>query len=194
MDKVKIGRQAVEEMIGQKSNDELEKFRKTVRFEYIFTLLLFPLTAMGGRWIVPDEVSYFALNLFLGGCLFFYRRVIHKSHQIHVEDDLRTYLQNALSFIKSYVRQYLLVCWLGGVVGLYIGAIGGHDAGIELGKSLAESENLMLEWLANQEGVINLSLIFLVISGIVGIHLYVKYLYQVRIIKLQQLLEELDEA
>jgi len=193
-DKVKIDRQAIEKMISQKSKNELEKFRKTVNIEYISTLLLFPLVAIGGWWLMPDKISYFTLVLFILGCAYFYHSVMRKLRMVHVEDNLRTYLENALHFIKSYVRQYITISWLGGFVGIYIGYTVGHDSSYKLGQSLTNSDNVAVDWLAQNEWLADVALILFVIACLVGIHLYIKYLYQARIVNLRKLLEEMDEV
>lgn len=192
-EKEEMDREKFQRIISRKSDNELAKFRKVVKREYISTLLLFPLIAIGGWWLMPDKISYFAFTLFTVGCIFFYQNVIRKIRKVHVEDDLRTYLENALRFIKSYVRQYITISWVGGLLGIYIGYTMGYDSGYKLGQSLAKSDSTAVEWLAQNEWLMDASLAFFVIVCLVGIHLYIKYLYQARIVNLQKLLDQLRE-
>ncbi|MFP4506930.1 MAG: hypothetical protein ACLFOZ_19620 [Cyclobacteriaceae bacterium] len=185
-----INRGVLERLISRKSGDELERFRRVVVIEYYLTLILFPVVAIGAYQIIPDISAYLALVVFFAGCLFFYRRSLQKFRQIHVSDNLQTYLQKALAFLKSYVRQYIAICWVGGIVGLFIGYFGGLGHGYEPDLKLSAPGG----WLDQNEWVIDAGFFLFVIGGISAVHFYIKYLYSARIRHLQQLLDELNEV
>jgi hypothetical protein len=189
-----MDRGVLERLISRKSGDELEKFRKVVVLEYYLTLILFPLIAIGSYQLIPEFSAYLALLVFFAGCLFFYHKSLQKFRQIHVSDDLQTYLQKAMAFLKSYVRQYIAICWVGGLVGLYVGLFIGNDTANDTLLSPATSEGRMPDWLNQYEWVSDAGTIFFLLGFIAAVHFYIKFLYSDRIRNLQQLLDELKEV
>jgi len=189
-----MNRGALERLISRKSGDELEKFRKVVVIEYYLTLILFPVVAIGGYQLIPGIAAYWALLVFFTGCLFFYHKSLQKFRQIHVSDDLQTYLQKALAFLKSYVRQYIAICWVGGLVGLYVGFFMGDGTAKDTLLGPAASEGRMTDWLNQHAWVSDVGTIFFLLGFIAAVHFYIKFLYSDRIRNLQQLLDELKEV
>ncbi len=178
-----VSPQELDAMVNHRSSDELQKFRQVIMLEYAFTWVIIPLLIVGAIWRPQYLVAAIPLVALMGYLLYFYRRTLKQFDQIHVADDLQTYLQRALTFLKAYVRHYKIVCWASGAVGFVTGYLMGLEEEDE-GGMLIESSPI---WdLALVAGSIMLVLLFC--------HFYIKHLYQARINNLEKLLGEFSEA
>jgi len=178
-----VSSQELDAMVNHRSSDELQRFRQVIMLEYAFTWVIMPLLIVGAILLPQYLVAAIPLTMLMGYLLYFYRRTLRQFDQIHVEDDLQTYLQRALTFLKAYVRHYKIVCWASGAVGFLVGYLMGLEEEDE-GGILIESSPI---WdLVLVAGSITLALLFC--------HLYIKYLYQARINNLEKLLSEFSEA
>jgi len=178
-----VSSQELDSMVNHRSSNELQKFRQVIMLEYGFTWVVMPLIIIGAIWLPQYIVAAIPLVALMGYLLYFYRRTLKQFDQIHVEDDLQTYLQRALTFLKAYVRHYKIVCWASGAVGLVTGYLMGLEDEEE-GGLLIEASPI---WdLAFVGGLILLVLLFC--------HFYIKHLYQARINNLEKLLSEFSEV
>ncbi|MGB3587048.1 MAG: hypothetical protein WBA23_10940 [Tunicatimonas sp.] len=183
-DEKTVNQQELEAAISRRSSDELEKFRRVIKKEYLFTWPVL-LAAVVGAILLPEYWSaalpLVTLYTFL---VFFYQRALRQFKEVHYEDDLKTYLQHALRFLKSYVRHYKIICWASGAAGFsayFLLPKGNPNSG--LNKVVDASPTVFL-----------IGAIVLVIFALLGTHLYIKYLYQARINRLEKLLNEISEG
>jgi len=178
-----VSPQELDAMVNHRSSDELQKFRQVIMLEYAFTWVIMPLLVVGAVWFPQYTVATIPLIVLMGYLLYFYRRTLKQFDQIHVEDNLQTYLQQALTLLNAYVRHYKIICWSSGVVGFLVGYLLGLEEEDEGGILIGSSPIWDLVLVA---GSITLALLFC--------HFYIKYLYQARINNLEKLLDEFSES
>lgn len=177
-----VTRAELDRLVSQRSSDELQRFRRVIVLECATTWLIVPFLLCWVFWRPEQQRAAIPLLALVGGILYFYHRALHQFNRIHYEDSIQTYLQRALTFLKTYVRHLKVFYWASGTVGFGVGYFWA-------GSSEAGDDYLFLPspfW--------NLVITLAGVAGIVlFLHLYIKYLYQARIDKLEQLLRELSE-
>lgn len=178
-----VSPQELDAMVNHRSSDELEKFRQVILGEYVFNWLALPLLIAGIYWQPKYSIVAIPAIALLGYMFYFYHRAFRQFKMIHYEDDMRTYLQRALIFVKTYVRHYKIICWPSGIIGFFAGyllmAEDNNDSGV-----LAESSPL---W---ELGFMLVGLVLVLLFC----HFYIKHLYQARINNLEKLLSEFSEG
>lgn len=177
-----VSKEELDALVSQSSSNELAKLRKVIYLEYVATWFVLPILVFSMYWrsVFPLlAISLLVLTVYL---LYFYRKALRQFDQIRYEDNIQNYLQKALSFVKTYVRRYKMIYWVTIGFGIIIGYSGGYySEGKEELQFTASSK-----W--------NLAIIGgLVITAILFTHFYIKYLYQARINKLEELLQDFSE-
>ena len=176
----------IKKIIGQKSANEFERFRQLLGWEIIINT---PLTVVITYWLATSELTKIPFVLpsfvmigvvyFLWQCLFYYQMQQHRA-----SDDVLDYLNKGLVILKRYVWHFKMI--LGGsiVLGLCLGfLIGYYDA-----EAVESSALIYIE-----DPFWNLVLALgIVIVILVTVHFYIKHLYQAKINRMQQLLDDLE--
>lgn len=179
--------QQIDKMIRQKSRGIFDKFTRTVLGELLFNVLFTLGTAC---YVMMSELKQFPLIM---GVMFlmlagyqswqfaFYRRL-----RRHATDhDIHGYLQSSLRLLKQFVFHYKIVYGIVTPISIMLGfwlGMRASQADVEL--PLAElPEN---PWMASVVVAGTLAIVLLCI------HLNLKYLYQKKIDRMQQLVNDLE--
>lgn len=182
-DEKTVNQQELEAAISRRSSDELEKFRLVIKNEYLFAWPVLAATLVGAILLPEYWLAALPLIVLYVFLVFFYQRAFQQFKEIHYEDDLKTYLQHALRFLKSYVYHYKIICWASGVVGLLVGYLLPKD----------NPESALNKFIDASPITSYVGTIVLVVVALLGTHLYIKHLYQTRINRLEKLLHEISE-
>jgi len=182
-DEKTVNQQELEAAISRRSSDELEKFRLVIKNEYLFAWPVLAATLVGAILLPEYWLAALPLIVLYVFLVFFYQRAFRQFKEIHYEDDLKTYLQHALRFLKSYVYHYKIICWASGVVGLLVGYLLPKD----------NPESALNKFIDASPITSYVGTIVLVVVALLGTHLYIKHLYQTRINRLEKLLHEISE-
>lgn len=182
-DEKTVNQQELEAAISRRSSDELEKFRLVIKNEYLFAWPVLAATLVGAILLPEYWLAALPLIVLYVFLVFFYQRAFRQFKEIHYEDDLKTYLQHALRFLKSYVYHYKIICWASGVVGLLVGYLLPKD----------NPESALNKFVDASPITSYVGTIVLVVVALLGTHLYIKHLYQTRINRLEKLLHEISE-
>ncbi|WKN43899.1 hypothetical protein [Tunicatimonas pelagia] len=183
-DEKTVSPQEVEVAISRRSSDELEKFRRAIKHELLVTWPVLFATIVGAFWLPTYWMGSMLLVVFMGCLIYFYRQSLRQFDKIHYEDNLKTYLQEALHFLKSYVRHYKVICGASVLVGFWIGIyIASQD----------DSDSALTILVNANSTAFMVGAAILALGCLGGTHLYIKHLYQARINRLEQLLKEISE-
>jgi Flp pilus assembly protein TadB len=183
-----VSPQELDAMVNHRSSDELQKFRRVILGEYICNWIALPLVVIGVILYPQYLVAAVSVIVLLGYLFYFYHQAFRQFKRIHFEDDMQTYLQRALVFLKTYVRHYKIICWASIIVGFVVGYFMPDEDIDPVFRSTTKS------LLAPTSPAYLIGTIAFVAIGILTIHLYIKYLYQARINNLEKLLDEFSEA
>ncbi|MEO0332321.1 MAG: hypothetical protein AAF223_11665 [Bacteroidota bacterium] len=180
-----VSHSELEAVISRRSSDELAKFRQVIKSEYMLIWPALLATIAGGVWLSNYLIATAPLAVLFGYMIYFYRRSLKQFDDIHYEDDLKTYLQRALRFLKSYVRHYKIICWASGFVGVLVGYLAAKN------ESDSSSDlNILVD---TYPTAFLIGTTVFVVCCLLGIHFYIKHLYQARINAMENLLEEFAE-
>lgn len=179
--------QQIDQMIHQKSRSTFEKFRRTVFWEMLFNGL-FTLGCI--YYVLVSEFRAFPFTMgailmlvlgFLGWQLRFYQRL--RRHPF--EANVHYHLQLALALLKKYVLHYKI---LFGVM-LPITAVLSFGMGVAAGK---EGLDLPFYELPQHPWLAGLLVVAVLGLSLAAVHFQLKYLYQHKINRMQQLVDELE--
>ena len=176
----------IKKIVGQKSINEFERFRQLLGWEIVINT---PISIAIIYWIATSELNripfvlpsfvIIAIVYFLWQCVF-YRQM--QQHQ--ASDDVLDYLKKGLAILRRYVWHHKII--IGGflVMGFCLGfLIEQYDA-----QAVEDSALIYVEdpfWnLVLALGIVAIMLII--------IHFYIKHLYQAKINRIQQLLDDLE--
>ncbi len=176
-----VSQSELETAVSRQSSDELDKFRRVIKDEYMITWpALFAMIA-GAIWLPDYLIIIIPVIAYFGYMTYFYRQSLQQFTEIHYEDDLKTYLQQSLRFLKSYVRHYKIICWTSGLVGFVAGYLA----------TRYNSDSELSTFVESHLTIFLIGTLLLVVCCLLGIHFYIKHLYQARINRLEELLQEI---
>ncbi|MEM6841521.1 MAG: hypothetical protein AAF632_04800 [Bacteroidota bacterium] len=178
-----VSQSELEAAISRCSSDELAKFRRVIKSEYMLIWPTLFATVLGILWLSNYLIVAVPLAVLVGYLIYFYRRSLKQFNDIHYEDDLQTHLQRSLRFLKSYVRHYKVICWasvLSGILAGYLVAKNNADSKLDVLISAYPTTFLM-------------GILVLAAGSLLGMHFYIKHLYQARIDAIENLLKEFGE-
>lgn len=179
--------QQIDQMIHRKSRSTFEEFRRTVFWEMLFNVLF----TIGCAYYVMTSafrafpISMGATFVVLAGFLVWQFRFYQRLRRHPFDTDVRQYLQSALALLRKYVLHYKIMYGITMPISLVLGFIIGFTASKE-GVALPLVQLPTNPWLAWLWVIGASCLVFLVI------YLLIKYLYQHKINRLQQLVDELE--
>ena len=176
----------IKKIVGQKSINEFERFRQLLGWEIVINT---PLTVVIIYWLATSELSkipffvplfiVIGIVYFLWQCLFY-----HQMQQHRASDDVLDYLNKGLAILKRYVWHFKII--IGGSILL------GFCLGFLMGYYDTEAvENSVLIYIEDPFWNLVLALGIVAIM-LTTIHFYIKHLYQAKINRMQQLLDDLE--
>jgi hypothetical protein len=186
-DEQKLVTEQIDTIIRRKSQNEFDKFKRTVFWEMLFNVaftvgcVCYALVSEFRAFPVIVGTTFLVIGSFLFWQFTFYRRLCRHPFSV----DVHHYLRSALALLKKYVLHYKIVYGIlvpvSGMIGLALGA-----AASQAGTELPLYELPKSPWLAFLVVGALLCLAFLII------HLQFKYLYQPKINRLQRMVDELQ--
>ena len=176
----------IEKIISRKSINEFERFKQLLGWEIVINT---PLTVAIIYWLTVSELNKipFVLPSFvaMGTVYFLWQCVFYRQMQQHqASDDVLDYLNKGLAILKRYVWHFKIIIGGSIVLGFCLGFLMGYyDT-----EAVEDSALIYVEdpfWnLVLALGVVAIMLI--------TIHFYIKHLYQAKINRMQQLLDDLE--
>ena len=181
-DDSEISANELNQITQQKSQQEFDRFKKTILWEMIANI---PVAALFIYWFTTIEALNNLFILSLTALVFatymVWQYLFYQKIQLHTpQDDVQTYLAEGLSLLKHYLRLYQLVIAFSIVFGGSIGywMVRNSDPGKP---PLLFSNNVTL----------NLTYSILFASTLfAAAHLYIKYAYKNRISRMQRYQEK----
>ncbi len=180
-----VSQSELEAAISHRSSDELAKFRQVIKSEYMLTWPVLFATVLGILWLPDYLMITIPLAIFFGYLIYFYQRSLQQFDNIHYEDNLQTYLQRSLRFLKSYVHHYKIICWASGLLGFPVGYLAAKNE-----SDSSSGLNILVD---TYPTAFLIGTTVFVVGCLLGIHFYIKHLYQARISAMENLLEEFAE-
>ena len=179
----------IDKIIHQRSRSVFNTFKRTVFWELIFNGL-FTLSCAYYGWVselrkYPVITSAFLVLLigFVAWQFFFYQRL--RRHPYN--HDVHCYPQSSISLLRQYVWHYKIVYG----VGLPISVVLGFIFGFEISQQGADFPFYELpenSWLIAAISIAGL----VTVLGV--LHLMIKYFYQKKIDRMQQLIDDLEKS
>ncbi|MEM9832398.1 MAG: hypothetical protein AAF944_17330 [Bacteroidota bacterium] len=174
-----VSQSELEAAISRRSSDELAKFRQVIKWEYFTTWpivlwLIYETFRQPGYWMATVPLLAFCAYM-----IYFYRKALTQSTYVHYDDSIQVYLQQTLTFLKSYVRHFKIICWASVGIGFLYGFM--------LDEYQEGKERLVIFELST------FFMVAFVLLVVFGMHFYIKYLYQARIDAIENLLKEFRE-
>ncbi len=166
----------------QKSQQEFDRFKKTILWEMIANI---PVAALFIYWFTTIEALNNLLILSLTALVFatymVWQYLFYKKIQLHTpQDDVQTYLAEGLSLLKHYLRIYQLII----VFSIVFGGFIGHW----IVRSSEPGKPPLLF-----SGDVTLNLIYSILFAtalFLAAHFYIKYAYKNRISRMQRYQEK----